>query len=340
MSQTVVPKIYDVLIIGGGPAGLANATALARQLRTNAVFDSGVYRNARATNMHNYLGFDHVPPAEFRAKARADLKARYNTTTFIDREVLSISKFPISTPEKEVTIFKAVDSASETHYGRAVVLATGVTDLYPDIEGFDDCWGRGIFHCLFCHGFEERGSKSAGVLLGGFLTKGPMALHFAHMAGQLAAGVTIYTNGDETLGGEVEALLKGHGHFKVDKRKIVKLEMANGAGEGAGDVHKAGSEIILHFADGTSAKEGFLAHSTRTKANGPFAEQLGLELTETGDYKTANFFSESNVPGVFVVGDCGQMVKAVATATSSGALAAGGMTAHFASLPKNLVIPN
>lgn len=338
------PIIHDVLIIGSGPGGLSTATALSRQLRTATLFDSGLYRNARATHMHNYLGFDHVPPPQFRAKARQDLKARYNTTTFIDREILTISKLPTtshSDPTRATFIFKAVDSASESHYGRAVVLATGVTDIMPDsLPGFADCWGHGVFHCLFCHGFEERGTPSAGVLMGGLATNPMMALHFAHMAKQLAKSVTIYSNGDDALGDQLETLIAGNNHFKLDRRRITKMEMANTArGDGSGDHDR--SDITLTFDKGEPVTEGFISHAPKYKVNGPFVEQLGLELADNGaDIKTINMFYETTVPGVYAVGDCSVNPKAVVTAAGSGALAAGGMTMHFATQPADLVIPN
>ncbi|CCF36735.1 GliT protein [Colletotrichum higginsianum] len=115
--------LHDVLIIGAGPAGLATATALSRQLYTSVLFDSGLYRNARATTMHNVLGFDHVPPAAFRAKAREDIKARYaESVIFADVEVLKTSKV------KE-GLFSAEDAEGKTWLGRRLVLATGVTDI-------------------------------------------------------------------------------------------------------------------------------------------------------------------------------------------------------------------
>ncbi|KAJ3041491.1 hypothetical protein HDV00_009287 [Rhizophlyctis rosea] len=334
--------IHDVLIIGAGPGGLSCAGALARQLRSTAVVDSGVYRNARATHMHNYLGFDHVPPSQLRAKGRQDLLARYQTTTFVDREVLSIAKIPTTTTDansREAFIFKAVDSASESHYGRAVVLATGVKDVFPEIPGFADCWGRGIFHCLFCHGYEERGAARAGVLTGGMCLNAKMAMHFTIMAKQLASTVTIYTNGDEGIAAEAETLVAGKDYLKVDKRRIVKVEMADPAnGDGTSD-HGV-SDIVLHFDQGESVREGFLAHAPKTKVNGPWEEQLGIGMADNGmDFKTINMFNESTVPGVYIAGDCGVNPKAVVTAAASGAMVAGGMTPFFDAQPANLVIP-
>ncbi|KAI0456047.1 hypothetical protein F5B21DRAFT_169597 [Xylaria acuta] len=151
------PPLLDVLIIGGGPAGLAVATGLARQLYSAVVFDSGVYRNALTKHMHNVPTWDHRDPAEFRAKAVADLKARYSTVWFESAKIESVRQ----TPKGH---FQATDSQSRVWTGRKLVLATGARDVAPDIAGYEDCWARGVYHCLFCHGYEDRGVESAGVL--------------------------------------------------------------------------------------------------------------------------------------------------------------------------------
>ncbi|KAF9870423.1 thioredoxin reductase [Colletotrichum karsti] len=307
--------LHDVLIIGAGPAGLSTATALSRQLYTTVLFDSGLYRNARATHMHNVLGFDHVPPPVYRAKARSDIQARYSeTVTFADVEVTKTEKLNNG-------IFTAEDATGKTWFGRKLVLATGVADIMPEeIQGFADCWGHGIFHCLFCHGFEERGSEGAGILGFGMLGNLKMASHIAYMARPLARQVTIYTNGNEALASELSGFPGSP--WRVDPRKIVKTRMGEK------------SNVIITFADGAEVMEGFLAHAPYTKVNGPFAEQLGLEMAENGDIKTSQPFGETSIAGIYAVGDCGNMIKAVAPATTGGAMCVAGMVVPLQSEPK------
>ncbi|WYZ43062.1 hypothetical protein EsH8_VI_000761 [Colletotrichum jinshuiense] len=313
--NSTAPMLHDALIVGAGPAGLAAATALSRQLYTSVLFDSGLYRNARATNMHNVLGFDHVPPSTFRAKAREDIKARYSeSVTFADVQVLKTSKV------KE-GLFKAEDADGKTWFGRQLILATGVTDIAPDdILGYDDCWGRGIFYCLFCHGFEERGAESVGVLAFGAVGNIKRATHIAYMARPLGKQVTIYTHGNEALALEIATL--SNNPFKIDTRKITKVRMVG---------H---TNVTITFDTNEEVTEGFLAHAPWTKVNGPFADQLGLEMTETGDIKTSAPFGEASVSGVFAAGDCGIMIKTVVTAAASGSLCAGGMVVPLQSEPK------
>ncbi|KAL6716684.1 hypothetical protein ACLMJK_006252 [Lecanora helva] len=133
-------NVLDVLIIGGGPAGLSAATGLARQLYTVVVFDSGVYRNQRTNHMHNVLTWDHGQPEAFRQKGRRDILNRYTTVNFQDTEIKSVSKTSAGN-------FELKDARGKSWTGRKLVLAGGVRDLYPDIEGYDDCWARGI--CVF-----------------------------------------------------------------------------------------------------------------------------------------------------------------------------------------------
>ena len=130
-------KLYDILIIGGGPAGLSVATAIVRQLQTAIVLDSGVYRNARSKHMHTVPGWDHVDPAIFRAKAKEDLIKRYPSVEFKSATITQIRKL-------ENGHFQATDETGTTYTGRKVALGAGVRDIMPDIEGYADCWGHGM----------------------------------------------------------------------------------------------------------------------------------------------------------------------------------------------------
>lgn len=129
--------IFDVLIIGGGPAGLSVATGLARQLHRAIVFDSGVYRNSLASHMHNVASWDHTPPENFRQAARERILSRYDTIQFENVEIKKVER-------NTEGIFHAIDSRKRVWTGKKLVFANGVSDIFPDITGYGECWARGM----------------------------------------------------------------------------------------------------------------------------------------------------------------------------------------------------
>ncbi|KAI8671811.1 Pyr-redox-2 domain-containing protein [Fusarium keratoplasticum] len=299
-------KLYDVLIIGGGPAGLSMATALARQLYTALVLDSGVYRNAPTKHMHNVIGFDHADPAAFRAKAREDLEKRYSSIEFKSATVETVKKL-------DSGIFEAVDSKGTVYQGKRLGLGTGVKDVLKDQpEGYADCWGRGIFHCLYCHGFEERGAESVGVFAGGIFTVPEMVSHVAPMAKRLAKSVTVYSNGNESLLEGVRAKLHSS-KINYDNRIIKSFQLVDN-----------GPAVKITFEDGSSKVEGFVASHPNVVQTSPFAEQLGLEMQPSGEIKVEPPFYETSVKGCFAAGDAATVLKSVLQAMAMGAFSGTG----------------
>ncbi|KAK1148487.1 hypothetical protein N8T08_009492 [Aspergillus melleus] len=308
------PAIYDVLIIGAGPAGLSTALGLARQTYSALVFDSNRYRNAPADRMHNVLSWDHKPPAEFRAAARENILSRYKTVDFKDATIVSAAK-------REDGLFELTDKKKNKYHGKKLALATGVTDVFPDIKGFGDLWGKLIFHCLFCHGYEERGASSAGILATGALTQPFMLLHVARMAVPLAERLTVYSHGDNELTTKLKGEFEGK-PLTIESRKIISVE------------RKGENKVIVQLEDGESKEEGFLASMPSVKVNGPFHEQLGLEVDLAGFIKVNAPFNEASVPGVFAMGDCGTMVKTVSQAMTMGSFGAAGLVSQLGAMGK------
>jgi thioredoxin reductase len=126
----------DALIIGGGPAGLSAASTLARQLQTSLIFDNGTYRNKLSNDMHMVLAADCDSPTTYRAKARHELLDNYDTVTFMKATITEVTKIDGG--------FEVKGDKGNTWQGKKLILATGVEDIYPDIDGYAECWAVGM----------------------------------------------------------------------------------------------------------------------------------------------------------------------------------------------------
>lgn len=166
------------------------------------------------------------------------------------------------------------------------------------------------FHCLFCHGYEDRDVTSSGVLGAGDLAIAPAALHLTRHARQLTPKVTVYTNGAEGLGKEVQKLLRPDEDIHIDTREITRLVKG-----------KDRASVILRFKDGTEITEGFLVNRPNFELAGDFARQLALELTEAGNIKVIEPMFTTSEPGVYAAGDCAVLGKTVMNAMATGGLA-------------------
>ncbi|KAH8726577.1 hypothetical protein GQ44DRAFT_650316, partial [Phaeosphaeriaceae sp. PMI808] len=296
---------FEIIILGGGPAGLSAASSIVRQDHKTVLFDSSKYRNSLSKFMHTMPTWDHQDPKAFRDAAIKDFE-RYGSITVEKAEIETIKK-------RDDGIFE-VRSGGKTWTGRKVVLATGVEDVFPDIPGYADCWVSGIFHCLYCHGWEEKGNASAGMLAEGDTGAVVPALHFARQALRMVEQVTLYTNGNEQLGEELKAALDAApAPMTVNSKKIVKLTKA-----------PERARITLHLDDGTTMTEAFLAHKPKTKLRGDLAQQLGCELTPMKTVLVKPPFNQTSVKGVFAAGDCSSPMQTVTGALNSGTCVGGG----------------
>jgi len=145
---------YDVIVIGGGPAGLSGAVALGRALRTVLVIDSGLPRNARAEGIHNFLTRDGMGPAEFLGAGREEVR-RYGGT-LVDGEV-------VAARGTQPAGFSVELADGRAYQAKRLLVTTGLEDRLPDIPGLAEQWGHTVLHCPYCHGYEVRG-QSIGVI--------------------------------------------------------------------------------------------------------------------------------------------------------------------------------
>jgi thioredoxin reductase len=143
----------DVIVIGGGPAGLSGAVALGRALRSVRVIDSGAPRNAPAEGIHNFLTRDGMTPAQFRAAGRVE--AEHYGAVVEDGEVVAA--------ERVDDQFVVTLADGGMRRGRRLLVTSGLVDELPEVPGLAERWGTTVLHCPYCHGYEARG-KAIGVL--------------------------------------------------------------------------------------------------------------------------------------------------------------------------------
>src|SRR5512133_835933 len=180
--MTEIEQQYDVVVVGGGAAGLSGAVALARSRRSVLVVDAGEPRNAPAAGVHNYLGREGVPPADLLAAGRAEL-ASYGGRVAAGRAVAARPW------ERPGTGFVVTLDDGRVVAARRLLVATGLVDGLPDVAGVRERWGRDVLHCPYCHGWEVR-DQAIGVLW-----RNPLSLHQALLFRQLSADVVLFLGG-------------------------------------------------------------------------------------------------------------------------------------------------
>lgn len=173
-------KTYDVVVIGGGAAGLSAALTLSRARRSVLVIDSGKPRNAPAAHAHNYLGREGVPPWELLEIGRTEV-AGYGGE-FVRGTVVSAKR--ITDGHFQTTLTDGSTAGS-----RRLIVATGLVDELPDVPGVRERWGRDVLHCPYCHGWEVRDQPV------GILAVGPAAMQQALLWRQWTGDLTLFLNG-------------------------------------------------------------------------------------------------------------------------------------------------
>lgn len=191
MPDSAIRQTCELLIVGGGPAGLAAALVAARAQRRVVLVDSGEPRNLAAPAIRGYLTRDGVEPGEFRRLAHEQLNA-YPTCERVDGEVMAV--------EGDSNAFVARLSNGARVSARRVLLATGLVDILPEVEGLQERWGRGVFHCPYCDGYERRGQHW------GVIGNKPSTIEFAMFLRGWTQQVTLFTLGHALHGEAVEKL--------------------------------------------------------------------------------------------------------------------------------------
>jgi thioredoxin reductase len=288
----------DAIIVGGGFAGLAAATYLARGRRSVCVLDTGKPRNRFAPASHGFLGRDGSDPHQILAEARQQLLA-YSTVELIDAAASRAHSIDGG--------FSVTLDTGEELTARKLVLAFGLRDGLPDIPGLQERWGTTVLHCPYCHGIEFS-DRQLGVLYGT-----PMSVHQASLITEWGP-TTLYLNGADLA--EEDAATLGRRGVKVEPALITRL-----TGEG-----KSLSEVEI--ADGRRRPIAALYLVPDGSFNSPLAEQLGVEV-ETGPVGPVIRTDEdkmTSVAGIYAAGDIARMPHSISWAVADGVTA--GVSAH------------
>ncbi|MEO3387787.1 NAD(P)/FAD-dependent oxidoreductase [Mesorhizobium sp. CAU 1741] len=281
---------FDVIIIGGSYAGMAAALQLLRARRTVLIIDAGERRNRFASHSHGFLGQDGADPAAIAATARSQLE-KYRTLTWIDGTAIGADG------AKDALVVTMSDGAR--HEGRRLLFATGVKDALPQVDGLAERWGKSVFHCPYCHGYElDQGDI-------GVIATGPMSVHQAQLIPEWGT-VTFLLNGALTVNAETQADLVARG-VTIEETPIERLE----------------GEAELRLADGRVLGFAGLFTATRTTPASDLAARLGCAIEETpmGTQIKTDGGKETSIPGVSACGDAARVPHSVTLAVADGAWA-------------------
>jgi thioredoxin reductase len=265
--------VFDALIIGGGPAGLNAALMLGRVRRPVLLVDDGHPRNITSPSMHGFLSRDGADPAAVLRAGRAELD-RYPSIETWETQITEVVSGHAS--------FRATTADGKEAESRRVLLATGVRDELPAIDGLAPLWGHGVYHCAYCHGWEVRDQQVA--VLGDDDGAADLALTLSRLGCQ----VTLLSPGPVRVGDDVQNALVRRG---VDARtdQLLKVEGQPGA-------------LKLRLASGDRLeRQALFIHAPR-RQHSDLAGRLGCSLFEDG-FVEVNELGQTTVAGVYAAGD-------------------------------------
>jgi thioredoxin reductase len=285
----------DVAVVGGGPAGLSSALLLGRMGRRVVIIDAGTGRNNRAPVLSGFLGVDGLSPAEFRAAAGKQL-ADYPQVTFREGTVASIESHPGQ--------FRVLLSDGSRLTARRLVLATGVSDELPGIDGLAGAWGTGVYSCAYCHGWERR--------------EGPLAVSGEDVRKAIGAAIQL-----RNLTEKVFLIMEGEP--SANQRETLRrfgVQVVVAAVASVRPLRPGTLGVQLTGQPDLELSALFVA--TGQKPHSELAARLGCALSDDQRIRV-NQAGHTSVTGVFAAGDVtstdplpSQMIKAAAAGTQVG----------------------
>jgi thioredoxin reductase len=282
-----------VIIVGGGAAGLSAALVLGRACRRVLVCDGGSPRNAATQALHGFLTRDGVAPGEFRRLARAELRP-YDTVEIRDVAVTDAAC--------EESRFRVTTADGTTCHARKLLLATGVVDHVPEIAGLRELYGRTVFHCPYCDGWELRGQPIA------VYGRGERGYGLALELTAWSRDLVLVTDGPSELEDDQRVRLETQ-RIPVEERRVARLDGRDGLLE----------RVV--FQNGPALPRRALFFTTSQSQRSPLTSRLGCTLTDKGTVRTGPY-ETTHLPGLFVAGDASRAVQWVVVAAAEGAEAA------------------
>lgn len=290
-------ETVDVVIVGGGPAGLNAALTLGRARKRVLLCDAGPPRNAAAEHIHGFVTRDGTPPREFRQIAREQLRP-YG---------VQLREARVEAVQALASGFQVALQGAGAVSARRVLLATGMVDVLPDLPGFRELWGKSIFQCPYCHGWEVQGQAF------GVLATQPPLLDFALFLTGWSPHITVFTEQRFELPPEQRERLLRAG-VQLEERRIRRLI------PGAEDGVRAGLLEAVELEDGTRvAREVLFAPPLQQQSR--VVQQLGLVLDEWG-FVRVNAHYETSIPGIYAAGDLTTRLQGAVIAAAAGCAAA------------------
>ena len=283
--------MFDVIVVGGGPAGLSAALMLGRCRRRVLVCDVGQPRNRRSRALHGYLTRDGIEPPAFHDLGRRELAA-YG---------VEFRCVGVTGARREPTLFRVALANRAEEEARYLLIATGVVDDLPAIPGFEECYGRSIFHCPYCDGWECRDRRIAAFGSGRDVMR-------------LALGLRGWS-------GDVVVCSHGTGLDRRSRERLARNGIDVRAERVAAIDHRDGELGRVVFEGGDAIDRDALFFTTAQHPQSPLAAALGCELTRRGAVKTGSL-CDTNVDRVFVAGDASRDAQFVVVAAAEGVKAA------------------